>query len=431
MALMRKSTVCGLLCLIAFAAAMGTKCSAQQPDPVELVNAAIANAQQNYIVSQGYTYEHFADWKYYDKHGAMFRHDTYQFDVVFAARDWYLRLTARNGNLLTAAEAEREQKNWDEMISGLRARLTPDQKHDSLYSFALQNQQGFRTRATREPIPFEDLPRLFDLKLVGVEDVLGRPSYVIEAEPRPASKPADKWEDAELHDRVKLWIDVAERVPVRLHLDVLMDRPLVGKGSSLDMEWTKVNNTFWTPTHNFLQLPKARAQCETAASNFRKFDVTSRILAGSARPVAPAAQPTPGTQGNVASADETAIRSLVEKGFAAYQRGDFRELFALFSEKSPNLLVGKMDVENNAAYFGKDEIRDLQIDPIEITADSATVRLSFERRSTEPGRSQGRRFFTFQLVCEKGSWKLWTGEGDESELASALLAAETDAERDD
>jgi len=33
-------------------------------------------------------------------------------------------------------------------------------------------------------------------------------------------------------------------------------------------------------------------------------------------------------------------------------------------------------------------------------------------------------------VCEKGSWKLWTGEGDESELASALLAAETDAERD-
>jgi CHAT domain-containing protein len=33
-------------------------------------------------------------------------------------------------------------------------------------------------------------------------------------------------------------------------------------------------------------------------------------------------------------------------------------------------------------------------------------------------------------VREEGSWRLWTGEGDESELASALLAAETDAERD-
>jgi CHAT domain-containing protein/predicted negative regulator of RcsB-dependent stress response len=119
----------------------------------------------------------------------------------------------------------------------------------------------------------------------------------------------------------------------------------------------------------------------------------------------------------------------VDKGFAAYQRGDFRELFALFSEKSPNLLVGKMDVENNAAYFGKDEIKDLQLDPIEIANDNATVRLSFERRSSEPGRSQGRRFFTFQLVREEGAWKLWTGEGDESAFATALLAAESDAER--
>lgn len=406
--------------------AMGSKSNAQQPDPVELVTTAIANTRRDYSVSQGYTFEILLDWKYYDKHGAMFLHQTSQFDTVFVAGDWYFRLTARNGSPLTGAEAGREQKNWDEMISGMRARLTPDQKHDNLLSFALQN----RKRATREPIPFEDLPRLFDLKLVGVEDLQGRSAYIIEAEPRPASKPADKWEDAELHDRVKLWIDVAERVPVRLHLDVLMDRPLVGKGSSLDMEWTKVNNTFWKPTHILLLLPKTRSQTETTASNFKKFDVTSRIPPDSARPAAPAAQPTPGKEADVTPADETAIRSLVGKGFAAYQRGDFRELFALFSEKSPNLLVGKMDVENNAAYFGKDEIRDLQIDPIEITADSATVRLSFERRSTEPGRSQGRRFFTFQLVREEGSWKLWTGEGDESELASALLAAESDAERD-
>src|SRR5215471_19014959 len=430
MALMPKSAARGFLCLIAMSVALGLNSNAQQPDPVELVTTAIANTQRNYSISQGYTSEHFADWKYYDKHGAMFRHKTWQFDVVFVGGDWYLRLTALDGSPLTGAEAEREQRNWDEMISGMRARLHPELKRKTLYSFALRNQQGFRTRATREPIPFEDLPRLFDLKLVGVEDVQGRQSYVIEAEPRPAAKPADKWEDAELHDRVKLWVDLAERVPVRLHLDVLKDRPFVAKGSSVDMEWVKVNNTFWAPTHALTVLSKPRAQCETTASNFKKFDVTSRIFARSAQPAEPAATPGPGRKASVEPADEAAIRSVVDKGFAAYQRGDFRELFALFSEKSPNLLVGKMDVENNAAYFGKDEIRDLQIDPIEITADSATVRLSFERRSTEPGRSQGRRFFTFQLVHEEGSWKLWTGEGDESELASALLAAETDAERD-
>jgi CHAT domain-containing protein/tetratricopeptide (TPR) repeat protein len=427
---MRGSTKFGLFHLIAILTLVETGGYAQQPDPVELVTSTIAHTRQNFIVSQGYTSEKFAEWRYYDKHGIMLRDLTWQFDVVFVSGSWYFRLTARNGNPLTGAEAEREQKNWDEMISGMRARLPAELKHDTLYSFALQNQQGFRTRVTREPIPFEDLPRLFDLKLVGVEDVLGRPAYVIEAEPRPAAVPADKWEEAELHDRVKVWIDVAEKIPLRLHLDVLTDRPLVAKGSWFDMEWAKVNDTFWAPTHDVLNLPKTRAHFEGTFSNFKKFDVTSRILADSTRPVTRAAQPTPGTQGNVASADETAIRSVVENGFAAYQRGDFRELFALFSEKSPNVLAGKMDVENNAAYFGKDQITDLQVDPIEIGADGATVRLSFARRSTAPGRSQGRRFFTFQLVREEGSWKLWTGEGDESELASALLAAENDTERD-
>ena len=111
MALMRKSTARGFLCLIAMSVALGSKSNAQQPDPVELVTTAIANTQRNYSISQGYTCEHFADWKYYDKHGAMFLHKTWQFDVVFVGGDWYFRLTALNGSPLTGAEAEREQRN--------------------------------------------------------------------------------------------------------------------------------------------------------------------------------------------------------------------------------------------------------------------------------------------------------------------------------
>ena len=112
--------------LVAVLAVLATRCRAQQPDPVELVTAAIANAQRDFVVSQGYASQDFLEWRYYDKHGAMFLHKTWQFDVVFVGGDWYLRPTARNGNPLTGAEAEREQKNWDEMISGMRARLAPD-----------------------------------------------------------------------------------------------------------------------------------------------------------------------------------------------------------------------------------------------------------------------------------------------------------------
>ena len=41
------------------------------------------------------------------------------------------------------------------------------------------------------------------------------------------------------------------------------------------------------------------------------------------------------------SADETALRQLVERFFAAYQSGDIGGLMALWSEKSPNFAAAK------------------------------------------------------------------------------------------
>ncbi|HKD15335.1 MAG TPA: CHAT domain-containing protein [Candidatus Angelobacter sp.] len=422
--------------MAAFLAATVCCCSAQQPDPVEVINAAIANAQKNLTLSQTYTYESVNDWRYYNKNGVFVGRDSRTFDNVFVSGDWYLRLIARNGRPLAGKEAEREQRNWDDLMSRVRARLVPEQKRRSLFNFTIARPQRFRTQAAREPIPFEDLPRLFDLQLTGVEDVQGHPAYVIEATPRATAKAADKWEEAELHDQVKVWIDVAERTVVRLHLDVLSDRPLVSKGSSVDVEWARINNEVWMLTHCFIQFPAPhgekvvdRSQFEMTASNFRKFDVTSRVLPG---PVvlAPAEKAASSPAPNIQPPEEATVRSIVQKGFDAYQRGDFRALFALFSQESPHLLAGKVDIENNSAYYGKDEIKNLNVDHIEIATDTATVRLSFERRSTEPGRTQGRRFFTFQLVREQGTWKLWSGESDETEFARALLAAEDNAERE-
>src|SRR5215475_4776106 len=216
-AAMRRQTFRAWLRVAAFLAAAVCCCCAQQPDPVEVINAAIANAQKNLTLSQTYTYESVNDWRYYNKNGVFVGRDSRTFDNVFVSGDWYLRLIARNGRPLAGKEAEREQRNWDDLMSRVHARLVPEQKRQSL----------------------------FDLQLTGVEDVQGHPAYVIEATPRATAKAADKWEEAELHDQVKVWIDVAERTVVRLHLDVLSDRPLVSKGSSVDVEWARINNEVW------------------------------------------------------------------------------------------------------------------------------------------------------------------------------------------
>jgi len=405
-------------------------CRAQQPDPVDLVKTAIANIQRDYVLSQSYTFQQLSEWTFYDKQQRPQRRQIRQFDVVFVSGEWYSRLTARDGHPLAGQEAEQEQRNWEQMLSGIRARLAADMKRDSMYNFTVESTEKFRTQVDREPVPFEDLPRLFELKLTGVEDERGRSAYVIEATPRPETVPANKWEETELHDRVKIWIDVAEQIPLRLRLEMLNDRRIVPKGSSFEMEWTKINNEFWFPTHDLLWLPKAHPyRFEMTASNFRKFDVTTRILAH-APPATPSTGPAISRTSSVPAQEEAIIRSVVQKGFEAYQRGDLPTLFSLFSENSPDLLRGKADIENNAAYYGKDKISDLKVDSVEMANDSATVRLSFESSSTQPGHSKARRFYTFQLARELGTWKLWGGDSDESEFASELLDAESDAERD-
>src|SRR5262249_55726025 len=168
---------------------------------------------------------------------------------------------------------------------------------------------------------------------------------------------ADKWEEAELHDQVKVWIDVAERTVVRLHLDVLSDRPLVSKGSSVDVEWARINNEVWMLTHCFMRFPAPHGEKVVDRS---EFDVTSRVLPG---PVvlAPAEKAASSPAPNIQPPEEATVRSIVQKGFDAYQRGDFRALFALFSQESPHLLAGKVDIENNSAYYGKDEIKNLNV----------------------------------------------------------------------
>lgn len=425
--------------------AIATLCSAQQPDAIELVKTTIANAQRNFILSQNYTFQVSNDWTYYNQDGAATRHEIKKFDAVFVHGEWYWRLSERDGRPLSGKEAEEEQRKWEQEISGVRARLLPAQKQTSLFSFMLESRGRRRSHVTREPIPFEDLPRLFELKLLGIEQVNNHQAYLVMATPRPEIKPANQWEDVELHDKVKLWIDVAEQAPVRLHVDVLTDRGMVARDSSNDMEWEKVNGEVWLLTRNLLRLPKARAQCEDVFSNFRRFDVDVRVLNSATRSVVESSgQPktATSTSGRLqaaansslnsdlrVTADRVAISSVVEKGFAAYQRGDLPALFSLFSETSPNLLMAKVDIQNNIAYFGKGDVKNLDVEAIETAGDTATARLSFEISGGEPGRSSGKKFYLFELVRESGAWRLWGGESEEAEFAGALLAADSEEER--
>jgi CHAT domain-containing protein/predicted negative regulator of RcsB-dependent stress response len=404
-------------------------------DPVALVNSAIANLKRIYHERpQSYAFEKFWDLTAYNKHGGVSLHSTQKDDIVLPTgeRCGYTRVVEMDGKSPLPAAAQEQQHWYDQLMSQCQAEL-PEPHPDTLFITHFRKRGD--THELKTPIPFEDLPKLFDLKLLGTETVRGRTAYAVQATPRPGIKPADTWERDELGDEVELWIDVAEQVPVRLHFNVRLSGSFLKQGSSFEMEWEKIRNgEWWFLTHTALhifQSGRLLGDVEETFSGFKAFRVQTQVLADSAHSAFPDSRPheaEAATQEQIAA--EAAVRSLVQQAFEAYARGDLAQLFSLFSPSAPELLIAKIEVENSTIYPGKTRLSALGVEDVRILGDTASARLSFEISSQSPDAGSGKRFYSFQLVREAGAWKLWSAANDEQELAADLVAAESEEERD-
>jgi CHAT domain-containing protein/Tfp pilus assembly protein PilF len=134
------------------------------------------------------------------------------------------------------------------------------------------------------------------------------------------------------------------------------------------------------------------------------------------------------------SQDEASARRIVEKYFAAYEEKDLNDLFALWSEKSPNLAPRKKYFQESFPEAQKIEIKDLTIGKITLDGDKARVRLGVEiniidAKSGKPTADSGKINRTLHLVKESGEWKIWQYGSSEDDLAKAFVEAKTEAER--
>src|ERR1700754_4819483 len=134
------------------------------------------------------------------------------------------------------------------------------------------------------------------------------------------------------------------------------------------------------------------------------------------------------------SPDETAIRRLTERFFAAYQAKDLDGLMRLWSASSPNLADSKQNFQQSLAAVDKVELANLSIHRLTVDGDKATVRLTVEITAVEAKTGKAAEGFgklsrTLYYVKEGGEWKLWRYASSEEELAAALAAAKTEEDR--
>jgi len=131
----------------------------------------------------------------------------------------------------------------------------------------------------------------YDFRLIGTENLDGRETYVIDAEPRPDFRPHLK--DAKILPkfRFRAWIDQAESQWVKLDAECI-DTVSVGwflarihKGSRLLIDQTRVNDEVWLPRHVAVKvdvrvalLKNFNLEADVTYRDYKKFRTDTKIV---------------------------------------------------------------------------------------------------------------------------------------------------------
>jgi hypothetical protein len=205
-------------------------------------------------------------------------------EVLMLAGEQYQRLIEKDGKPLSAKEERKEKDKMDRELAR-RQHLSASDK---------AKQEKGRAEGRKF---LEQLPDAFTLRIEGVEEISGKPAWVISAERKPGFRP--KGSEAKIFTKVrgKVWIDQAEYRWVKAEVEILdtlsMELGLVRvqPGMRVAFEQTRVNDEVWLPSHFSINgdarmgfLIKMHGDMEITYRDYKKFQTDSRIVSEAEAP---------------------------------------------------------------------------------------------------------------------------------------------------
>ncbi len=252
------------------------------PDAREIVARSVDLDQANWARMRNYTWTARETTRRLDSAGAVRSTETEQWETVILFGRPYRKITARNGKPLSAAEQQREQDRIDRAVQQWE-RESPDQRAARL---AREEKERLKEREF-----LKELPEAFRFRLEGQENIDGRSTWVISAEPDPAFRP--KHSDAKAFRQIegRIWIDQEEFQWVRIEARTtgviswgwFLAR--LDPGASLVFEQARVNDEIWLPktmrtagSGRLGLVKKLRQEQEVVWTNYRKFQAESKLV---------------------------------------------------------------------------------------------------------------------------------------------------------
>jgi hypothetical protein len=192
------------------------------------------------------------------------------------------RLLAKDDKPLSEKDAAKEEERIQ--------KLTDKRKNET--------EEARRKRLEKEEKDREDgrkfvseVADAYSFRLIGMENLDGRATYVIDAEPRADFQPHLKEARVLPKFRFRAWIDQAESQWVKLDAECI-DTVSVGwflarihKGSRLLIDQTRINDEVWLPRHVALKvdvrvalLKNFNVEADVTYRDYKKFRTDTKIV---------------------------------------------------------------------------------------------------------------------------------------------------------
>ena len=184
---------------------------------------------------------------------------------------------------MSPEEERSEQKKLADSIAQ-RQKETPAERARRIADWEKKRQ--------REREPLDEVPDAFNFQIAGEGQIDGRAAWIVEGAPRPGYHARSSLAKLFPKFRGKLWIDKADYQWVKTEAEVTGDISWglfiarLSKGARLEVQMTRVNDEVWLPKRidakasaRLALVKKYNVESETSFSNYRKFQVESRVVA--------------------------------------------------------------------------------------------------------------------------------------------------------
>ena len=218
--------------------------------------------------------------KTFDRHGKLKKDTKETYEVLILSGRDYERLIARDDMPLKPGEAQKEAAKLDKEVER--------RKHES------ESDKAKIAKERQEQRKFlDEVPEEFTFKLLGVEDVSGKPAWVISAEPKPGYQPKAREAKLIAKMRGKIWIEQGEYQWVRVVAEATgtlsygFGMLRIDPGATVTFEQTRVNDEVWLPAKASIRVNGRAAllvpihdEVDMQFRDYRKFQAESQMVVG-------------------------------------------------------------------------------------------------------------------------------------------------------